>query len=308
MKVGFALKITLSVAFVGSAVTVGYFAGSFAHSMFGPGPETDYSSLPDEPLDMEALMLEYHGLDSESTDYSDVFEPVEAARIAFDLFSSSENHFSQSSGEAVALGLVHQAIHSTHIRQGNDFFEESLSYSGMVKDALRMYQDGDEVVQYRGVTSSDMTSASFEKDGNLYDVDEYVDLMGRTLENPCNYTLDYLSVLDKNEFVTTSFTKNDDDTYSLVLALDPILSVQGYVRQMKTISNLASYPSFDYVDLTFTLGEDLSLISMNTHESYHATLASGIGSAISSTITTNYFTDVVIQIPNVDESVSYSAI
>ncbi|MBO4540423.1 MAG: hypothetical protein J5736_00390, partial [Bacilli bacterium] len=81
----------------------------------------------------------------EANDFGEL-APWEMANISLIKFARNEHHRFLTSGSAVAMGLVTQIIRSSGIRDGDEYFEESLSKSegGLdIQTGWRMYEHAD---------------------------------------------------------------------------------------------------------------------------------------------------------------------
>ncbi len=262
-------------------------------------PSRDYNVLnPDGGFNRDVLVQKYDDLGSVS-DYTEHFSAAEASVLAYTLFQDNEFYATRGVGTANA-SIVTQNIFSTQIRAGNEFFEESNSKSMFVNVAFRMYEEDGETIQYRGKVGDDLEDGVFSDEGVLYENDEYAEMMGRNVHSVETYIISNKTVLtgekEASWYGETSFTKTASG-YAIELELDPYLSVANYVRQMKTISNLAEYPYFYYVHLSFTLDKDLHLVELTTHEKYRAKLSSIIASDTEGSLTTSFYAGREEEIP-----------
>lgn len=294
--------VTVGLVAIGSGIGIGY----GIKAAIGGGPNTDYSGIHVTEVDVNAVMRRYERL-SADTDYSKSFTIPEIVAISHHLLGQADNYVVQGIGTADA-GIAMQEIRSMVIKNGDEYFEESLSQSLFVKDALRMYEVGNLTTQYRGSTTTSVEVAEFPSAGVSYTNAEYVELMGRTVSSRNTYIVANETVLMGEKtgemYGTSSITKTSTG-YDLEIELDPIAGVMNYVKQMKTISNLATYPSFFYTHLSYKLDSNLNPLSMTTHERYSAKLSSGIGSYITASIESKYLKGQELAIPEVNTPLSY---
>ena len=87
------------------------------------------------------------------------------------------------------------------------------------------------------------------------------------------------------------------------MSLDPTLSVIRYVKQMKELSGLERYPTFSLVEMTFTLDENLNLISRQVHEQYEV-FKLGFHQS-DSYINDYYYPDATLSIPDLLTDCTY---
>jgi len=310
--------ISLSIVSV-TAIGLGLGAGFFLHSQLAGGETTDYTKINTAKLtdDNTSLLKTYSSVKEKGGDYLTAFsgKPYQVANIALQLFSAHEHCYAQGKGvgRAVAMGFpVDQEIRSTVIKNGSKYFEESLSLSSAVNLADRMFQEGDSVQRYIGKVKSGNVEVpeSFGDKPTTYTLASYAEAMGRDLDNPCIYVISskttYLDDTAKSG-VATSFTKKSDGGYDLELELKEGYAVVNYVKQMQTISSLASKPSFKYVHLSFDLDKDLNLKSMTSHEYYWAAVSAALGSNVEGKLKTVYETDGDYTIPELMTPITYRA-
>jgi hypothetical protein len=263
--------------------------------------------------DTSNLMNEYAKTKKAGGDYVAAYgaKPYQVCTIAYSLFTSHANCYAQGIGTGTARVMgaaVVQNIRSTAIRKGDSYFEESGSCSSAVNLLDRMYQDGTSVIRHEGkVKDSEAEIPDHFDKVTTYTFDDYRQAMGRLPSDPLIYLVSskttYLDETAKSG-AKTSFTKIADG-YDLELELKPTRSVVNYVRQMVTISSLASPPAFDYVHLSLDLDKDLNLRSMETHEHYYAAVSSTIGSYVEGRLRTVYQTDGNYTIPELTDPIPY---
>ena len=210
---------------------------------------------------------------------------TDAAQMTFLLFGEEEQNYSLGVGSSVA-SIVTQKITARSVKDKTRFFEESNS-EGIVNLFDRMYREGDSVKTYWG------DDPSYQKQANSPETmtaDAYREIMGRTPSESLIYVVAPESLSEKNLSgdPETGVSKTEDGL-KIELELDPAKGVANYVKQMKTISNLARYPTFDYCHLTIYTDSNLNLIRFETHEKYFATTSSGVGSSAEGRLHTVYY-------------------
>ncbi|MCH3908865.1 MAG: hypothetical protein LKF75_01690 [Bacilli bacterium] len=295
-----------------SAIALGLFAGYYLKYFFSGDDGIDYDNINVDNLadDNAALIKKYENSVAAGTnDFTEVFKSYEAANVGFTLFCNEEHSMAQGKGVGDA-GITAQAIRSTIIRDSDSYFEESLSYSSFVNIADRMYQSGESVQQYVGnCKNGDVETGTYPSDGTTYTLSEYSARMGRTVSDRFIYVVSSKTTMTGEEDGTsgtaTSFVKNDSG-YQIELELNPVSSVVNYVKQMQTLSNLASKPSFSYVHLSITLNSDLQLVSMTSTENYYAKTSLGIGSKVTGTLTTEFSTGGSYAVPELNDPITYA--
>ena len=217
-------------------------------------------------MDVNAAEVDYNEVyarfkTSNASSYFQDFSSVELANIALLKCNDVQNFYTITNGSVEAAG-VKQTIHGTTIRDGNSYFEESISYSSFVKSTNRFYQDDAGVKWYKG-KYVDLNSGDYSSPKTTdYTIDEFDNTWGKSLKRACIYIVSNKSCLDSN------LTDNGDGTYNIGLNLDPTLSVLRYVKQMVMTGGLSEAPVFHSVKLTFTVDKDVNLLTFKTDEVY----------------------------------------
>lgn len=275
MKFGIILAIASAVAIGGGA------AAGFGLSKTLKPDVTEY--LTDEvTVDVDGAVRSYQKISKGDKDYTKLTAD-QAIQVSFHLFSEEETNYSIGVGYSLA-SIVKQTITSRTVKDHNRYFEESNS-TGIVNLYDRMFSEGPTTDTYWGSNSD---YGSHEK--VTYSNDEYKDMMGRYISSGLVYVVAPESLLEgapKSGDPATGISKTSDG-YRIEIELDPIKGVTNYQKQMKTISNLASYPVFEYCHLTITTDADLNLIRFETHEKYLAVTKAGIGSTAEGRLVTEY--------------------
>ncbi len=274
-------------------IAIGVVVGVFAKKLFSGDEGTDYSDIDTQKLypDYDKIGEAYKKAQGIGDDFTKTLTPTQMAASAFYLIQNESHVYSQGIGAAGAMGVT-QNIRSTTIQDGDKYFEESLSLSSFVDIADRMYQvpndDDYTVTMHLGKTKGSVDVGEYDEAGTAYTGEEYIAHMGRLLSTPTSYIVSDKTVLTTDKtadmYGTTSSTKNGDGTYTVEIELDPKLGVSAYVVQMQTISDLVSKPTFYYCHLTFELDKDLNLLSIYSHEYYHAVVKQ-MGMKVNSDVT-----------------------
>lgn len=262
--------IVPSVIFL--SLILGLSAGYFLHSLLRSpsfsvaGGEEAYKSLMAEVvLDKETKSKIISKYKPGQADYTATFKPYEAVTVAYDIWASHQYSCSRGIGEYEAMGLAKQMVYSTGYQEGVNAFEESVS-TGTVYLAHRMYESNGKTVMYVKDGNSPY-KFHFEKTN-----EDYAYLYGRKVSESLVYivTPKTESKTDYSGRGLSSFVKNPDGTYQVEFEGDPTTCCLNYIFQMKNISDLKDYPTFDYVHLSWKLDENLNLLYFNTYEKYNA--------------------------------------
>lgn len=252
--------------------------------------------------DYDGIMKRYN--EYNGTSYESKFSPAEMVAIAQYKFDNAENNYYITHGTGVTA--LTQEIRNFHIKNGSKYFEESISKSNgslmgiSVALASRYYQEGELLKEY-DAEKKDITLEYAKYDENVsssYTLDEYRAKMGRSLEVGTNYVVSDSLVLESN-------VKKDSENYEVFLKVNPEIAVFNYVKQMKSISGLDSYPVFEFCELTYKLSKTMDLIELNIHEKYNASM-SNVATTMDQKMRTTYFPNAFVEIPEVNGGLSYS--
>ncbi len=308
------LGITGSIAL---GVGIGYI---FA-TLFNGGEMGDYShvNVSAYAVNYDALIEKYNSF-PKNADFSKSFTPCELANTSLTLLHRNERYMAQGYGKGTfnVFGVSgDQAIRSTMIRNGNDYFEESLSKSSLVQAAFRMYEtyegETSSTYRYKGSVDANIYDSHFSESAKeTFTRDAYKETMGRYLDGiPCIYIISDRCLSKEGQKETSGIptsVEKTDNGYRIELELNPGVTVKNYVLQMIQTGDLAGPPSFKYVHLTFELDSELNLISLRNRESYYAkTKKTGAGSNMKGDLTTYFYTKDVPDIPELSVQMNYDS-
>lgn len=297
------MKKIFSYALVAvSAICIGTAAGFIGKKLFGP-TEIDYGDVDFDSLKVDAAQIvkridSYNG----TKDVTESFTPGEILNYSMEKFRTCENCCSFTFG--VADTIVKQDIRACLIKNGDNYFEESVSQSSMVSLANRMMQSGiDSDVSFYSATKSSIkilddgaTGTYSDSEVKTFSSENYRDTYGKTLDEMFIYSISDQTIL------SSDISKNDNG-YVIKVELDPNLSTNNYKHQMLNISGLDKLPKFTDVNLVFTLDKDLRLKKLSIDENYVATMI--VDAKTHGIVDIYYFADEYIKIPNLNEDVHY---
>ncbi len=253
--------IVKNTVITGIVITSGIAAGLAVGIVLGKMLSTkayDFNSPIDTGLEMDydALMQRYN-----EDQNVDSYKPHEVANIAW-LKYAAEEHTHSVTHCNVTAAIVKQKVCSHDVRDGDRWFSESVFYSSMKKGGFRFYQDGQNVYRYTASNPKENCTADWNEDTLYgYTKAEFEDAWGKTLDRPIIYVISDQTV--KEETIETK-----DGNWVIDLELDPSKSTVRYARQMVSMSNLETPPTFSLVHLTFTVDTNFNLIQLKAHEKY----------------------------------------
>ena len=283
------------ISIVGTALAIGTAGGIVAKRVIGGENVIYEGDATSMTFDVDAAYDKY--LNYTGNDMTKDFTPAEIVNIGLEKYRRCENSYSITKG--VASTMVTQSIRNYQIKNGDRYFEESISMSSMVKLANRMYQTGKEgnVNLYKGSAVNEELG-SYSANGTEYEQTDYKNYLGKTLNEMFIYIITDSTILDSEIDKT--------DGYTIKLSLDTETSVIFYQYQMKNISGLDKYPKFASVNLTFTFDNNLDLQHLYTDETYQASM--GVTVDIHNMFDTYYFPNKELKIPEINEPTDYSLV
>ena len=244
-----------------SAISLGLALGIiFGKSYYSRGAVSyvDVEEAINYEDDTAALFAEYEEGNREFSSY----KPYELVNIGIEKFAREEHTQTITHG-LVKASVVKQNIFAEDVRDGDEWYTESLSYSSLVKCGVRFYQHGDQSIdEYRGKKITEKGTATWpEYLKKNVTLQEHETNWGKTLKRPVIYIISSKTVLE-------SKLETTEDEYVVTMDLHTEYSVSRYVKQMKSISDLEDYPQFYKVSLKFTMDKELNLKELITNEEY----------------------------------------
>lgn len=291
------LGITFGVI---TPIALGAVAG-IVISKFFVAKTVDYSDVDANSLyiNMDNVLAKYEACKADGTPYEEGLTSYELVNLAYYNYANMENSRSFTIGTANAA-IVEQSIRGCSIREGNKFFEESLSKSNMVGVAARMYQKEDGSVDLHRGEVQNATSATWGNEHYEYTNEEFIGDFGKTPSTPLIYIVSKKTVIKESDKV-----EKNSDGYHISMSLNTKKAVINYVKQMKSISNLADYPAFNSLNISFDIDNDLMIKEMHVNESYYALKEANLGADTSGDVTVYYEVNGGFKIPSLNEAVTY---
>ena len=286
------------ILIIGIAGTAGTTTGVLGKNLLGQ-EEVIYKGDPNQYQDdAAALLTEYEKNPKKN------FTASQLVNIGLEKYRRCENSY--SIGIGLADTVVKQTIRNYQIKNGDTYFEESISKSDMVGVANRVVQTGKNgnIRLYKG-NAGGAEKATYPAENPSKDKqwskEEYKNYLGRTLDQMFIYIIGNDTVLSEG----TKIEKSGDEI-KVTLNLHPDIASYYYKIQMKNISGLDALPSFAYLKHTYTFSKDMVLKEMCADEKYTASM--GISVNIRNTINYYYHANEVMEIPSNNTSLDYSKI
>ena len=237
-------------------------------------------------------------LDEYNNDPNKEFSIADLVNIGLEKYKQCDNCY--SFGVGTASTVVSQSIRSAQIKNGDKYFEESVSYSLMEKIATRTYQNGEngQTDTYIGEAINSL-KGKYPEEPVHYSYSDYKESWGKNLDEVFIYVISNDTVDKEN----SKAEKLDNGNIQISLRLDNEISTYYYKKQMKTISNLDTYPIFKRVDHVYTFSSDLKLLSCSVDEEYKVTKK--ITVTVKNKINYTYHYDEYLKIPEMGENLDY---
>ncbi len=288
--------IILYSTIVGVAVILGVCAGVLAKLTMSK-ENTDYSDFDPEQyrVNSKKLLEQYEANPKKS------FTTAELINIGLEKYRQCENSYSIGVGNADA-GIVNQTIRNAQIKNGNTYFEESISNSSMVHIANRVEQNGigGQIYFYKGKATG-AEACKYTDNKVEYVGQDYKNDWGKTLDEMFIYLISNDTVIEGSD----SVEKTDDGLIKINISLDKDISSYYYKIQMKTISKLSGLPTFDYLKQSYVFTSDMKLLYCKVDEKYQASMGA-ITTGIHNIIEYYYHADEYQAIPTLEERINYS--
>lgn len=229
--------------------------------------------------------------------YFTAFDGVELANISLLELTEENDFYTLSTGSVVAAG-VKQSINSTYIKNGDKYFEESITESSFVKGANRFYETESSINWHKGKyvsgTSGDYDGAKLTE----YSKEDFEETWGKQLSRECIYIVTSQTCLEN------SVTDNNDGTHTIELELDPTLSVLRYIKQMAMTGGLSQMPVFHKVNLKFTVDDNVKLLKFETYEVYDVHMVIDANNSVGTLEQKFFYKERAI--PKIDEPTNYN--
>ena len=249
--------------------------------------------------DIDSIMSKYSALSDKTINGVRSFSDSDVVNIALEKYRKLDYCYSIGIGNAYTI--ITQTIRNAQIKNGDQYFEEQISYSNMVNVAKRSLQNGKggEIQLYNGNASGTEKVSYPNSPSSTYTSSKYKNYLGKTLDEMFIYIIS-----DKTTLDSSRTTKGDD--VIIKLELNPNLSTFYYKTQMKNISGLSNLPPFDEVKLTYTLTKDLDLKHLSVDETYTATKEGiPVPAETHNVIENYYYPNEVKAIPSSNEYIDY---
>ena len=292
------------ILLIGIAGTAGVATGAILKRTVGPIDEIYPEGFkPDDyKEDVDALYQKYLDKVAQGGNVFNSFKNSELVNIALEKYRRCENCYSVTIGDCFTSEGVNQTIRNSQVKNSNEYFEEALSYSKLVSVGNRIRQTGKDgnVRLYTGSVSGP-ESVTYTDTYKEYGHNEYREYLGKTLDEMFIYIISEKTVLSSKK------TPQSNGDVVIDLSLDPNISTYYYKYQMMNISGLSNLPPFEYVNLTYTVSNDLVLKHLYVDETFTATKAGiPVPAKSNNKLNNYYYANAYLKIPEINEAFDYS--
>ncbi len=251
---------------IGICAVAGVSTGIILKKTIGPIDETYPPGFDPKEFspDVDAIWKKYEALSDKSINGVKSFSDADVMNVAFEKFRRMPNCYFYSIGDAKTI--VTQTVRNAFIKNGDEYYEDQISFSSMVALAKRSYQHGkDGKVDVHDGSPRDSEHATYpQTPTKTFEKEEYKEYLGKTLDEMFIYVIS-----DKTTIDSSRTTRGDDVV--IKMNLNPNLSTFYYKTQMLNLSGLSNLPPFEEVKLTYTLSKDLVLKHLSIDETFTAT-------------------------------------
>ena len=240
----------------------GILSGIFAGNFFIGGDKVDYSAYSEVELRDDVATLS----NKVGSKLPSSFKNYEIFEIAEYRMFSHGNFFVAGTGKVETIAS--QKISSSKGYENGVYFKESLS-AGVKNVGERVYyKEGENATVYGAskINKSEMTATYKSAEQKTYD--EICEINGVPIDKFVGYIVSSKTVLNQGAPVTKITLDDGSNGYKFEIQLEPILSVLNYVKQMKHISDLASFPVFKDITLTVVVDDQFRFRQIDTLENY----------------------------------------
>lgn len=265
-------------------------------------PQVDYptdeviATLQDDIDDVLASALGRTLSDSEKENWVDIAKsqgltPADLtasqnAQLALFNITFADSYSAIGHGKCATIAT--QTVYGEITFDGQTYSATQISLGTFAKIAVRSQMDKDNqglITQVRGSNITE-TSADWTGTPQSYTQADFIAMAGGLPSTVHPYIITSKTILDEQSVVVNQISgENGETLYSFTVNLDPINSVALYVRQMKMVSQLGSYPEFSDVQNTFIIDENWNLVQIDVLEHY-TQIAMGVKASCEGTLST----------------------
>lgn len=241
----------------------GILTGVFVGGYFIGAPQIDYSKYKEVDLRDDVSALSAKVGNNLPTKYTvvEVFETAEFRMFTHGGFCAS--------GTGKVATIASQDIVGMKAFDGVDtYYKENISV-GIKNVAERtLYKKGENATFWEADKINKKTFEVKYKEPKTRTYEDIAEVGGVRADSFIGYIVSSKTVINKNDKPKKITLEDGSAGYQFKLELHPVLSVLNYVKQMKNLSKLSSYPSFKDITLTVVVDEQYRFISIDTLEHY----------------------------------------
>ncbi len=258
----------ISYAMVGVlAIVLGYFGGNIYYANFMD--KVDYSQFEAATLRDDEVAVYNRVVARLTPDRSSAIELFVAAEYKL---KNSEKYNAAVTGEVQPSIGSKQLVSGTKGRDGDEVYLENIS-KGMMsvaeKYSYSLSQKQATIYHAEGGAIVDMSTVNYNENPSwVLSEQEFLEEYGTAPDNPC---IPY--IVSSKTYIqgTDSVRSIGNGTFEIKFNLAKDSSVVDYVKQIKHMSGLSSYPTFKSISITAIIDSQFRFVSLYYEENYTVT-------------------------------------
>ena len=270
------LQIVTTCIICISAIATGFFIGTKISDKYFSIDK--YAGLTKEELMDDISNINYEDKTPDQLNATDVFN------IAINILRTRNNYIRTAFGELETSIGITQFTNSRSGKTNTSHFQESSTYSSMIKRAGRFtYEEGEKIHYQEGTAQGNgLDTVEWVDEFTDYDYDEYEELIGRQLDYESTYIVSSKTAIESSQCAING------DEYTYTITLDPTLASLTYLKEISYVSDVDPKTiNFQSITMEFTVNSKFEFIRQQNLEVYSLKY-SGIPVTINATYNITY--------------------
>ena len=254
------VAVFMWIVIVAIASVGGYVVGDFVIAKLDGYDPNSISVTDLKDSDEDIARWRMKGVASLSA--AQVFVVAEANLNACTYYSMTTMGYNNEEHGIVKNSFKDQDVWGYRYRNGDTGYFNYYS-TGIIPVIMqtRYNYSGGNFFTYDGTLNDDGTT-TWNDEALERTADEYAEAMGTLAYYPIDY------IVTTKTVIAQSSDGVNGDNYSYTISLSPKKSVANYVKKMKTMSGLPDYPSFQTIEMKFTVDKNMNFQSIAIKEEY----------------------------------------
>ena len=267
------IRISLSVFFC----CIGVFFAILSHNKVKGGKPIRFDGDIDETTDVIVI-------DDDDIKTIDNYTVKEVLGISLGKVTTCKSFEVRTTGTSTASG-VNVKIANYRVIKDNEAFIECVSKSSfldMGTNGSQRFFSGDKIALRKTSKVSDEAVATFDNDDvEIINNDEYITRYGWL-----PYQMNGYVINDNTYLEDPTMKKNDDDTYTILVKLDPNSNAAFYYkREVATNASATKEPVFKEIKFEITIDSNFVIQKVKSYEKYDVTVYAIFAEMTSETVT-----------------------